>query len=78
MEQFNASITVGMTRSNVVMIMGQPYLTDTQSWRNKGWVADIYHFDPPVLHFGTVTDGFNIVFSNDIVIKKDPTVGSMQ
>jgi outer membrane protein assembly factor BamE (lipoprotein component of BamABCDE complex) len=71
MDQRSASVTLGMARSDVIEALGQPFWTTNTSHQT----VDIYTFEPPVRHWGVVTNGFEIFFSNNIVIQKSPIKG---
>jgi outer membrane protein assembly factor BamE (lipoprotein component of BamABCDE complex) len=68
MEQRSASVALGMTRSDVIAALGEPFFTTNISHQT----VDIYTFNPPIRHWGVVTNGFEIFFSNSIVIQKSP------
>ena len=77
MERRDASVTLGMTRSDVIAALGKPFWTTNVSDPNYQ-IVDIYNFEPPVLHWGVITNGFEIYFSNNIVVQKSPIKGTMR
>ena len=68
MAQIDRSITVGMSQSDVVRMLGKPLM-----WYTNGdcLVAD-YSFPPPITDFDVLTNGFRIEFSNGMVVGKSP------
>jgi hypothetical protein len=73
MEQMYAFISLGMARSNVISAFGQPNIgSSTNCGPASNWLADDYIFESrlPGIHLNT--NGFTIVYSNNIVIQKHP------
>ena len=74
MEQVHASVTMGMSYSQVVASIGQPFLSDT----NGASVIAIYRFTPPVQYHSVITNGIQVNFHNGVVVSKSPVQGSRQ
>jgi outer membrane protein assembly factor BamE (lipoprotein component of BamABCDE complex) len=72
MEQMYAFISPGMARSNVISAFGQPIGSSTNCGPDSNWLANDYIFEPrlPGIHLNT--NGFTIVYSNNVVIQKHP------
>lgn len=66
--QLDGAVDVGMEFSNVFAVLGQPIAVDTNSDQT---VSGLWMYEPP-RGVGTnwVTNGFSLVSSNGIVIKK--------
>ena len=75
MVHIDASISLGMTRSNVFSLIGHPKYTVPNCGPASNWVADDYIFDPHIFG-GYSTDGITIVYSNEAVIRKSPILCS--
>jgi hypothetical protein len=72
MMERDASVTLGMARPDVIAVLGEPFWT-TNNYSKKYQIVDLYQFQPPVLHWqGVITGGFEIFFSNNVVIEKHP------
>ena len=71
----DASIPVGMARSNVVAMLGNPTLGPVKCGPDSNWLADDYLIRPQVSGSRLITNGVTIVYSNDAVIHKQPIVG---
>jgi hypothetical protein len=67
MEQIDASILLGVARSNVFTMLGQPTYTSTNCGPASNWIADDY-----IKFAGLGTDGFTFVYSNNALIQKHP------
>jgi hypothetical protein len=71
--RIDTSITNGMERSDVIKLLGQP-----AGWfTNAGGVQALYMYWPEVATSGRIygaymTNGFNIWFSNGLVLSKSP------
>ena len=75
MQQIDASVPLGMARSNVIAMLGTPVYTSTNCGPNSNWLADDYSYEPHVLGYNLITNGFTFVYSNDTVIQKHPIMG---
>ena len=73
----DSSVTLGMARSDVIAVLGEPFWT-TNNYNNKIQILDVYQFKPPVSHWGVTTNGFEVFFSNNIVIEKHPIKAIME
>jgi hypothetical protein len=71
----DASIPVGMARSNVVAMLGNPTLGPVKCGPDSNWLSDDYLIRPQVSGSRLITNGVAIVYSNDAVIHKQPIVG---
>jgi hypothetical protein len=71
----DASIPVGMARSNVVAMIGNPTHGPVKCGPDSNWLADDYLIRPQVSGSRLITNGVTIVYSNDAVIHKQPIVG---
>ncbi len=74
-QQVDASISLGMTRSNVITVLGLPAHSDTNCGPYGNWTAEDYYFDPPVHHYSVMMIGLTVGYSNHVVIRKDPIMG---
>lgn len=74
MARIDSLITPGMTYSSVVAAIGQPMLSDKPG---DQLFSTYYHFQPPAVDYGLITNGFTIVFSNGVVLRKLPVTSSM-
>jgi len=69
MQELEASVSVGMARSNVLTILGHPNVTSTNSGPYYNWTIDDFVFEKP----GPVKSaGVTVVYSNNVVISKRP------
>jgi len=74
MVRIDEHITAGMPYSEVVSSIGQPLWSDT----NGNQVHAIFHFQAPAVGYELITNGFSIVFSNGLVVKKSPSTSTMR
>jgi hypothetical protein len=74
-QQADACISLGMARSNVLTTLGHPAHSNTNCGPDGNWTAEDYIIDPPVQHYSVTTIGVTVVYSNDVVIRKDPIMG---
>src|SRR5580692_10706962 len=70
-------VTLGMARPDVIAVLGEPFWT-TNNYNKKYQIVDVYQFQPPVSHWGVTTGGFEIFFSNNVVIEKHPIKATMK
>jgi hypothetical protein len=76
MEQMYAYISLGMARSNVISVFGQSNIpSSTNCGPDSNWLADDYIFEPRLPGIHLITNGFTIVYSNNVVIQKHPILG---
>jgi hypothetical protein len=68
----NTTIKLGTSYSAVVEILGNPTWVDT----NNGVVRADFFFDPKVVGYTYITNGFTVFFSNDVVFRKLPITSS--
>jgi hypothetical protein len=67
--QLDRSITNGTTQTQVVELLGQPTMWDT----NENMIYAYFHIVPLGANFyGNITSGFTITFSNGAVFQKSP------
>jgi hypothetical protein len=71
----DASIPVGMARSNVVALLGNPTLDPVKCGPDSNWLAVDYLIRPQVSGSRSITNGVTIIYSNDAVISKHPNMG---
>lgn len=74
MEEVNTSVSNGMSHSQVVAAIGQPFLCDT----NGDSVMALFKFTPPVRQHDVMTNGVQVNFHKGIVVGKSPIQGSRQ
>jgi hypothetical protein len=77
MEKIDASILVGMTRSDVVATLDHPMIhtMDTNYGPYSNWVTVAYFWHPEVSQYKSIMNGFVVTYPNDVVIQKQPIIG---
>jgi hypothetical protein len=74
MDDINASLPEGTTYSNLIAKIGQPTFSET----NNGYIMVAYVSEPKFSHLESMTNGFEFVFSNNVVVRKFPIISGGQ
>jgi len=74
MDEINASLPEGTPYSNVIAKIGQPAFSET----NNGYIMVAYVSEPKFSHLETMTNGFEFVLSNNVVVRKFPITSGGQ
>jgi hypothetical protein len=67
--QIDSWIRPGMLQSDVIRTLGEPLWWTT----NVDRVVGEFRFGPPIVPFDVLTNGFQVEFSNGVVLGKTPT-----